>query len=305
MIMKLFRMIRFGIRDAFKSVFRNGNLSIASVTCISITLLVVSLALLASFNVKNFSKKIESDVSVVVFLDLGVTDDDVSNFRNQLLSVSNVDTKNELIIELKPEDRRNEIVENDEKLGPIVATIDNVNEIFHHSFTIKVLDITKIKATVNQIRGIDNVYSVNYGEQTVSQMISTFDIVEKVAFGIVIVLIFVSGCLIVNTIKLTIVARKREISIMRVVGASNFTIKNPFIIEGLLIGLFGSIIPIVITIYGYTAFYNSLDGHIYSSLIELIKPLPFIYIISAILALIGGLVGMIGSGRAVRKYLKV
>ena len=136
-------------------------------------------------------------------------------------------------------------------------------------------------------------------------MISTFDIVEKVAFGIVIVLIFVSGCLIVNTIKLTIVARKREISIMRVVGASNFTIKNPFIIEGLLIGLFGSIIPIVITIYGYTAFYNSLDGHIYSSLIELIKPLPFIYIISAILALMGGLVGMIGSGRAVRKYLKV
>jgi len=280
-------------------------LSIASITCISITLLVVSLALLATFNVKNFSNKIESDVSVVVFLNLGVTDDDVANFKNQLLAVSNVDTKEESIIELKPEDRRNEIVENDKKLGPIVATIDNVNEIFHHSFTIKVIDITKIKATVNQIRDIDNVYSVNYGEKTVSEMISIFDTVEKVAFAIVIILIFVSGCLIVNTIKLTIVARKREISIMRVVGASNFTIKNPFIIEGLLIGLFGSIIPIVITIYGYTAFYNSLDGHIYSSLIELIKPQPFIYLVSAVLALIGALVGMIGSGKAVRKYLKV
>ena len=120
------------------------------------------------------------------------------------------------------------------------------------------------------------------------------------------ILIVVTIFLIVNTIKLTIFSRKREISIMRVVGASNWTIKNPFIIEGFLIGVMGSIVPILITIYGYTAFYNSLDnGHLYSSIIEVLKPAPFVYIISLVILVLGALVGMVGSGRAVRRYLKV
>lgn len=92
---------------------------------------------------------------------------------------------------------------------------------------------------------------------------------------------------------------------MRLVGASNFTIKTPFIIEGMVLGLLGSIIPVLVICFGYVALYNHFDGYIYSQLIQLIPPEPFIYTVSLIVVVIGMLVGMIGSSSAVRKYLKV
>ena len=301
--MKLFRMIRFGIRDAFKSVGRNFSLSIASISCISITLLVVSLALIESFNVKSFSKDIKSDVTMVVFLNLGVTQDEVASFEKNLNNISNVSSDWE---SKDPTERKEMLAADGEFWSSVAESIDNEAEIFHYSYLVKVKDITKMKETVSEIENMPVVDYVNYGETMVEKLITMFDIVEKIAFVIVIVLVIVTVFLIVNTIKLTIFSRKREISIMRVVGASNWTIKNPFVIEGFLIGLLGSLFPIIVTIYGYAAFYNSLDnGQLFSSLIKLIDPYPFVYIISLILAAIGVLVGMFGSGRAVRKYLKV
>ena len=120
-----------------------------------------------------------------------------------------------------------------------------------------------------------------------------------------IALILVTAFLIANTIKITIMSRKREIEIMRLVGASNFSIKTPFIVEGMILGLFGSIVPIIISTYGYLAFYNHFDGYLFSELIQLIKPEPFIYQVSLSVIVIGIIVGMIGSASAVRKYLKV
>ena len=92
---------------------------------------------------------------------------------------------------------------------------------------------------------------------------------------------------------------------MRLVGASNFTINTPFIVEGMILGLLGSIIPVLFTTYGYLAFYKHFDGYLYSELIQLIEPEPFIYQASLIVVGIGILVGMVGSAGAVRKYLKV
>ena len=167
-------------------------------------------------------------------------------------------------------------------------------------------DINLINETATELENLPVVQVVNYGEGIVEQMVSVFDLVNKIAFLVVIILVIVTVFLIVNTIKLTIFSRRREISIMRVVGASNWTIKNPFIIEGFVIGLLGSIVPIILTVYGYTSFYNSLDdGHLFSSLIELLPPQPFVFFVSLAIVVIGVVVGMFGSGRAVRKYLKV
>ena len=139
----------------------------------------------------------------------------------------------------------------------------------------------------------------------VEKLIKAFSSIQKVTYGIVIALIIVTIFLIINTIKLTISTRKREISIMRLVGASNFTIKTPFIIEGMILGIFGSVIPILLTIFGYQAFYDHFGGHLFSQVIVLLKPTPFTYVISLIIFGIGILVGMIGSASAVKKYLKV
>ena len=93
---------------------------------------------------------------------------------------------------------------------------------------------------------------------------------------------------------------------MRLVGASNISIKIPFIIEGLFIGILGSVIPILITIFGYTSLFNYFGGKLFGSgLASLVNPMPFVYQVSGVLLVIGIFVGMLGSYQAVRKYLKI
>jgi len=173
------------------------------------------------------------------------------------------------------------------------------------TFQIKVKEIEQIAETANMIEKIEGIDSVNYGETMVNKFLSAFKMIEKGTILAIVLLILVTVFLIINTIKLTIFSRKREISIMRVVGASNFSIKMPFVVEGMVLGIFGAIIPIILVIYGYYALYKHFGGQIFSPLIQLIKPEPFVYMVSLIILAIGMLVGMIGSYRAVRKYLKV
>ena len=192
-----------------------------------------------------------------------------------------------------------------EVLKSVLDNWDDDNSPLKSTFKVKVKDVTQIGKTADKIKKLDKVSVVRYGEGMVEKLINSFSSIEKVTYGVVIALIIVTVFLIVNTIKLTIFSRKREISIMRLVGASNFTIKTPFIIEGMILGLLGSIIPVILTTYGYLAFYNHFNGYLYSELIKLIKPEPFIYTTSLIVVIIGIIVGMIGSASAVRKYLKV
>lgn len=173
------------------------------------------------------------------------------------------------------------------------------------SFVLKVNDVKKLSETSEYIKAINGVDTVKYGEGMVEQVISVFDIVQKIVVVVVIALVVVTSFLISNTIKLTIFSRRNEIEIMRLVGASNITIKLPFLFEGFIIGLIGSIIPVCITIYGYVILYSRLHGKLFSNMIMLIKPYPFVFGVSLIVIAIGALVGMYGSIKAVRKYLKV
>lgn len=299
--MKLFRMLGRSIRDAFKSVIRNFSLSLASISCITITLIIVALAIIASLNVQNFTKEIEKDMTIVAFIDNDATEDEIDTLKEEVDKLTNVDkytyqTKVEVKEQMKEES---------EIFKTVLDNWDEDESPLKDSLQIKVKDIEKISNTAERIRKLENISVVRYGENMVDKMISAFASIEKVTYGIVFALILVTIFLIVNTIKLTISARKREIGIMRLVGASNFTIKTPFIIEGMILGLFGSIVPVIITTYGYLAFYNHFDGYLYSELIKLIQPEPFIYTTSLIVIGIGMLVGMIGSAGAVKKYLKI
>ncbi len=301
--MKLFRMIGHSIRDGIKSVCRNFSLSLASISCITITLVIVAIAILASYNVDNFTKLIKKDVTAVVFLNTDITETEVKQVETKIKRISNVDTSS---VEYES---KQQILENFKDTSDILQNImssweDGENPL-KPTFQVKVNDLTKIKETVDEIKKIDGVEVVKYGEGMVEKLITTFDVVEKITFGVVIALIFVTAFLISNTIKLTISARKREIEIMRLVGSSNFFIKLPFIIEGLFLGLLGAVIPIAATIYGYTFFYDTFEGNLFSPIIKLISPTPFVYLVSLLLAGIGILVGMFGSSRAVRKFLKI
>ena len=299
--MKLFRMLGRSIRDAFKSVIRNFSLSLASISCITITLIIVAVAMVASANVQNFTKEIENDMTIVVFLENDTDEKEAKEIEEKIKELDNV---SEYTFLTKKEVKEKMQGESD-VFKTVLENFDDEESPLKDTFQVKVKKIEKIKETAQKIEKMKNVAVVRYGEGMVDKMVSAFTSIEKVTYGIVIALILVTIFLIVNTIKLTISARKKEIGIMRLVGASNFTIKTPFIVEGMILGMFGSIVPILITIFGYDAFYKHFNGYLYSELIQLIVPRPFIYQASLIILGVGILVGMIGSSGAVRKYLKV
>lgn len=299
--MKLFRMLRRSIRDAFKSVFRNFSLSLASISCITITLIIVAISIIVTFNVQNFTKEMEKDLTIVVFLEQDASEDDVNSIKDRLQNMTNVDS---LTYQSKSAIKE-EMSKENEVFQEVMSSWDEEDNPLKDTFQVKVKDVEKISDTAKKIERIDKVSSVRYGEGMVDNLIGAFSAVQKISYGMVIALVLVTVFLIINTIKLTIFSRKREISIMRLVGASNFTIKTPFIIEGMILGFLGSIIPILIVCFGYVALYNHCNGYLYSRMISLIEPEPFIYIVSGIVVVIGIIVGMIGSSSAVKKYLKV
>ncbi len=299
--MKALRILSRSIRDSFRSVFRNFSLSAASTVSITITLIVVSLSIISSQNVNNFAKEVERDVTIVAFLDVDITEEQKEAVEADIKKIDGVDT---YTFESKMEISQ-EMMESSEVFKNIMEGYTEATSPIQDTYLIKVKDIEQIGAIAKIVEEIEYVDIVKYGEGMVEQLISLFDIVQQVGIAIVIALVVVTAFLISNTIKITIFSRKKEIDIMRLVGASNLNIKIPFIVEGLILSVIGSIIPIVITVYGYTALYNNFDGQLFSQFIKLIDPNPFMYQVSAILLSIGVVVGVFGSYRAVKRHLKI
>lgn len=297
--MRLIRILIRNFRDALRSVLRNFSLSIASITCITITLVLVALSIVISANIDHFTKNLEDTLTVVVYLNEDVTEEEKDKVIEGIKSLDNYDS----YIYKSKDEWKEEMASTSSELGTTLSYLDT-NPLLD-SIVVKVKDIKSLSYVASSIRNMDGVKSAKYGEDTVDKMILMFDVVSKVTIAIVLALILVTAFLISNTIKLTIFSRKNEIEIMRLVGTSNFAIKQPFIIEGFILGVIGAIIPIIITVYGYILFYEHFDGYLFSHVIELIKPSNLVWFVSIILVVVGGVVGMFGSNRAVRKYLKI
>lgn len=299
--MKNIRILLRNIRDGFKNVFRNLSLSVASISCITVTLLLVSVAIIGSLNVENFTKLISDDFTIVAFIDNKADEEKEEKILKEIKKLSNIET----ITYTSKKDVAKEMKESSETFNSIISSWTEDENPLSDTYSIKVKDLDKIEKTAEKIKKIDGIEIVKYGEGMVDSMVSIFDIVKKILIVIVAGLVVVTAFLITNTIKITIFSRQEEIEIKRLVGASNMSIKQPFAIEGLIIGILGSIIPILATIYGYSFLYEKTGGKIFSQFIKLVKPFPFVLNISVVLLIIGAVVGMIGSNRAVRKYLKI
>lgn len=297
--MKAFRILNRCIRDSFKSVMRNISLSMASIVCTTITLILVAIAIIVTVNVNNVTTLMEEELTVVVFVNKDATSEEVKNIENEL---NNLKNKKEVVYKSK-EERKLEMQNSDDGLK---LTLDylSVNPL-QDSFIVTVLDVDDLAPTAREIRKINGVESAEYGEGTVEEIVGIFDVIKKATIVIVIALVIVTAFLISNTIKLTIFSRRNEIEIMRLVGSSNTAIKLPFIFEGFLLGIVGSLVPIILTIYGYMLAYEKTGGTLAVEAIKLVKPVPFVLVTSLFLLVIGAIVGMFGSAGAVRKYLKI
>ena len=302
--MKIFRIIGRSITGAAKSIARNFSLSMASITCTVITLILVSLGLLVSYNVNNITKDIEKELTIVVFMQKDITEEELKTTEEKLKKIDNV----EKVTFTSKETIKNDMMSEYPSFSKMMDSWKENDNPFQDSYIIKVKDVRDINETVTTIKNLDKIDLVKYSESTIGELIKIFDAIKTGTIILVVGLILVTAFLINNTIKITIFSRRNEIDIMRLVGTSNTVIKLPFLFEGLFIGVLGSIIPILITIFGYNYAYEALSSLGTSNLLSVIKlvnPDAIVYKASLIILIIGAVVGMFGSVKAVRKYLTV
>lgn len=299
--MKIIRIIGKGIKDAFKSVFRNFSLSIASISCIAITLVIVAIALIATYNVNNITKKIEGVLEIVVFIDRDADEDDEKYVGESINKIANVDsdktvfnTKEELATQLREEDPN---------MALILDTLDE--NPLQASYVVSVKDVTKISDTAEEINEIQHVTSVRYGENIVNRLLNVFSILRNGCLVAVVALIVVTAFLVGNTIKITIFSRRQEIQIMRLVGTSNTVIKLPFLVEGFVLGIIGGLIALGISLFAYYFIFDYTNGTLFTNLAPLVSPSSISINTAVVLLAVGGLVGMFGSIMSARKYLKI
>lgn len=298
----MYVMIGRPIKEGFKGVTRHWGMSISSAIAVTITLLIISIFLIFTWNVQNFTRNIESSMQISVMVSYDhESDDDLSKIKSSIEAIDGVskvtysdkDTEFQYYLDSFSDEKTKEAFEPFRDDNPM-----------HDAYYVEAKSGDNIDKIAEAIQKIDGVEEVNYGGQSTISMVSAMDTVRKIGFVLVVGLTLLAIFLIQNTIKLTISAREDEIRIMRSVGATNGFIRSPFVIEGVITGVIGSIIPVALTIWGYFFLYNRTGGVVISSMFHLVSPIPFVLILSGILLGIGIVVGFIGSYLSVTRYLR-
>ena len=301
--MKALRILIRSIRDSFKSVFRNFSLSMASIACTTVTLILVGIALFLSYNVREVTTNLERELTIVVYLKKETTEEEKVAIQNDLELLKSAENKVESYKLKTSEEWKAEMKKESVALESTLDYLES-NPLLD-SIIVKVTDVKELAPLAEKLRKYEYVSSASYGEGMIENILGIFDAISFGTVAIVVALVLVTAFLINNTIKLTIFARSEEIEIMRLVGASNMAIKLPFLFEGFILGVLGSILPIILSVYGYIILFDKSGGYVFTKIITLTKPFPFVLYVSGFLLVIGSLVGMVGSYRAVRKYLKI
>ena len=165
LLMKTFRIIGKSFKEAFRSIFRNFSLSMASISCTAITLILVAIALLATYNVNQITKRFEDTLTIVAFVDTDANDEVIKKIRYEINSLDNVDTKQTKYN--SKEDIKNELSE-DESMKEILDTLD-VNPV-QSTFVVKVKDVKKIEKTAKAVEKVEGVTSIRYGESIINKL---------------------------------------------------------------------------------------------------------------------------------------
>jgi cell division transport system permease protein len=306
--MKISTMSRH-LREGTKNVVRNGWMSFASISSIAISLLILGIFLLLAVNVNYMGQQIEKQVEVRVYLEVNTSQLSITALQNGISGMTQV-SKVTFVSKAEGLEKMRE------KLGEsgksYLDGMEGDNNPLNDSFTVQVIDPHEVGVVATQIEALNQgkspkpIVKVSYGQGTVESLFKATQIVRNVGLGLVACLGLTAMFLISNTIKLTIMARNREIKIMKLVGATNNFIRWPFFIEGALLGFIGSVIPVVILGYGYWRLLKWLQPNDISSILLKLKPFAEIsYLLSILLLVIGVVIGIWGSTISVRKFLKV
>lgn len=287
-------------KTAVTNIWRNGVMSFSSIFAVTITLILIGVIGVLALNVRSISANIEEGVSIYVKLERNIDQAAEQAVGPQIQAISGVknityytkDQELDKLIKTQGEDGAAlfESYRNDNPLGA--------------AYEVEVDDASKISAIAQKIQEIPNVNKTSFGGESTQDMVKTLKTIQTGGSVFIVGLAIIALFMIANTIKITITSRQTEISIMRMVGASNWYIRIPFMLEGMLIGLIGSIVPIIVLVYGYGLVYDYANGALMSAMLALKPPMPFIRDFSLVIAALGAGVGLVGSFVSIRRFLK-
>ncbi|WP_010278651.1 permease-like cell division protein FtsX [Paenibacillus senegalensis] len=296
------------LREGGKNIIRNGWMTFASVSSIAISLFILGVFLLLTLNVNHLTEQVEQQIEIKVFLDLDITQESIAEIQNYIESMDRIQSVTFISKEEGLAILRERMGESGEAF---LEGLDGENNPLNDSFTVEVHEAHEVGQAAEEILALNQgqevapIVKVDYGQESVDLLLKITSVIRNVGLVLVACLALTAMFLISNTIKLTILARNREIKIMKLVGATNGFIRWPFFIEGALLGFFGSFIPIAILIYGYWQLLNVFSVDLAILSIEFKPFLEVVYPVGGLLLAIGMLIGIWGSVISVRKYLNV
>ncbi|PJW14472.1 MULTISPECIES: permease-like cell division protein FtsX [unclassified Geobacillus] len=288
------------VRESMKSLGRNGWMTFASASAVTVTLLLVGVFFVVMFNINHFAKKVENDVEIRVHIELTADSRQKDALRRQIEAIPNV---KEVRYSSKDEELKRLIKSMGEE-GSSFRLFEQDNPL-SDVYVVKAARPQDTVKIAKQIETLPFVHKVNYGQGTVEKLFDALKVARNVGLVLILGLLFTAMFLISNTIKITIFARRREIEIMRLVGATNGFIRWPFFLEGLWLGMLGALFPIAALSIVYYNVYQVYEQWVSLPFFELLPFSPFMWQLSGLLLVIGAGIGVWGSVMSVRKFLKV
>lgn len=292
------RTIEYYIREVFISLRRNNWMSVASIGTVAVSLFIFGMFLMMVMNMNKLAENMESQVQINVYLLDKVDREQARDIEKDLKEIEGVEsvgfvTKDEAMERFK------------DRLGDQKTLLDALDETnpLPDSFEITVTNPDLVKTAAEKMEKIDGVECAKYGQDVMEHLFEITRLLRIFGFTLMLVLAFATLFIISNTIRLTVFARRKEIAIMKYVGATDWFIRWPFVMEGMVLGLFGSIIAAMVLRTAYTA----MAEKVYDTLafFPLIPEQPFLTYITIVVVISGMVVGAIGSAVSIKKFLKV
>lgn len=286
-------------KTALQNIWRNGVMSVSSIFAVTITLVLIAVIGVVAINIQDMTYSIEKSLTVYVKIERELKDADAKKIQPQIEKIAGV----KKVTFSSKEDELNKMIEKQNEDGKKLYENFRKNNPLGAAYVVEVKDAKQLDTISTQIANIEHVKDVESGGDSTNSLVNSLEAVRNGGAIFVAGLSIVALFMIANTIKITITSRQTEISIMRMVGASNWYIRLPYMLEGIFIGIIGAIIPILIVYFGYTMLYESASGML-PAILTLREPFPFIWQCSGLLVGLGSGVGLIGSFVSVRKFLK-
>ena len=304
-----YNVITYLIGEGFRNVFKNKKSTSASIIIMSLTMLIFGVFFVITENINSIMEQIESEQGIEVFL-YDISEDQTKAIGDYIRNIDGVNT-----VDYKTkEDALNQLKSQFKDREDLLSGYDE-NNIFPASYVVTLTDLTKSNDVIAKIKEYDNgksdtekvIKNITSKDETVTTLINLANGIRIITGVILVILIIISIFIISNTIKLTVHARRKEISIMKYVGATNSFIRWPFIVEGIIIGIISGAISIIILGINYNLIAGKiLESQVVSAMsINLLTFADMFGLIVLVYTILGVGIGVLGSCISMRRYLKV